>query len=235
MRSLICLLISFFITFPAWAYDIASRDALLNRVIVKLSAEQWVTTKSVLVSIGVNASLNDAGLEKIQDDVLKKLSQLSSAGEWHIISFDRSLDQSGLEKVQIAAQARLPTAALTNLRDKAKNLSKPGVTFTLDNVQFTPSQDEIRAANVALRSDIYQQAKEEVDHLNKLYPDQRYYVHEVDFVGEIVTAPMPQVYMSGMKVAGSNSMQFAVGDKLLISATTVLASVPDHGLIKNIT
>jgi hypothetical protein len=243
MRIFAAILLSLMMTVPAWAMgDLPGiQDALMNRISIRLSAEQYVTTKTALVTVGINAGVSDSGLEKIQDEVLKKLNTLSSAGEWHITSFDRSQDQSGLEKVVISAQARLPSAALVGLRDKTKSMSKPGETFTVDNVEFTPSEDEIRAANILLRNTIYQQAKEEVDRLNKMNPDQKYYIHNIDFVGNIISPQpmMPMVQNAYMAKTAMSSMggapSLAVGNKVELSAIVVLASMPDHGLLKNIT
>ncbi len=232
------LLLGLILATPVFAHE--DGDALLNKVVLKLSSEQWVATKTALVTIGINASVSESDLDKIQDQVLKKVSEFSSQGEWHIVSFDRNEDQSGMEKIRISAQARLPASALTTLREKAKAMSKPGETYTLDNVQFVPSEDELRAANTLLRSNIYQQAKEELDRLNKLYPDQKYYVHNVDFVGLLEPIPqpiLPQNAFVQMRVVGAAASPLAVGDKLELSATVVLAAAPaaDHTLIKNIT
>jgi hypothetical protein len=232
------ILLTLLIISPAWANPTNDgAEGLLNRVSISLSAEQYVPTKTALVSIGVNAGVNDAALQSIQDDILKKLSALSDKGEWHITSFNRTLDQSGLEKVQIEAQARLPTSALPNLRDKAKNMSKPGETYTLDNIEFTPSADELRDANTTLRGQVYQQAKDEVDRLNKMYPDQKFYVHSVNFINGmmpvVVPRPMAMMAMRAGNVQESEN-NLAVGDKLILNAVVVLASMPDPGLIKMI-
>lgn len=242
MRLFAALVLGFFVSASAWASDNGLSDALVNKVTLKLSSEQYVTTKTALVTVGVNAGVNDAGLEKIQDSVLKKLNGLSSAGEWHIVSFDRSQDQSGLEKVQISAQARMPSSALTNLRQKTKDMSQPGETYTLDNVEFTPSEDEIRAANIQLRGMIYQQAKDEVDRLNKAYSDQKFFVHHIDFVNMFIPQPMPMmqanVMRAGMAVAAASQSNLAVGNKVTTEATVTLGSLSplsDHGLIKSIT
>ncbi len=223
------------VTIPVWA-DSDSSDSLLNRVSLQLSSEQWVATKTALVTIGISASVPDAGLEKVQDNALEKLTKLSDKGEWHIVSFNRYLDQSGLENVQMRAQARLPAAALPNLRDRSKTLSKPGEAFTLDNIQFTPSEQELRDANILLRNNIYQQAKEELDRINKIYPDQKYYIHDVNFLSNVTLATMPQVGIMAMnKSAGSNNANsLAVGDKMYLNATIVFATMPDQALIKMI-
>ncbi len=239
MRILVVFLLSFLVT-SVWASDENDRhDAMLNKIVIQFNAEQWVTTKTALVTIGVNATLNAGGLDKIQGEILKKLSDISSQGDWHIVSFDRSQDSSGLDKVTISAHARLPNGSLSALRDRAKALTKPGETFSLDNIAYTPSEDDIRQANTDLRSNIYAQTKDEIDRLDKLYPDQHYYVHDVDFVREVTPiSPMPMAgnYMAMRAAPASAPANLAVGDKLSITATVVLAALPaDHNLLKNIT
>lgn len=232
MRALVSLLLSLLIVSPVWA-DGDQQDSLLNRVSLRMTAEQWVTTKTALVTIGVNVGVSDVGVEKIQDEVLGKLGKISDQGTWHIVSLDRTQDQSGLEKIQIMAQARLPSSALSGLRDKAKAISKPGETFTLDGLQFTPSEDEFRAANIELRSNIYKQAQEELDRLNKAYPTQKYYIHNIDFVSAAMPMPMAQNSFVSVKMAqGVVTRELPVGDKQVLYATVVLASVPDQLVAK---
>ncbi len=230
MRKIVSVLAGLFLMLPAWA-DV-NLEPLLNKVTLQLSAEQWVTTKTALVTVGINASVSDSDVGKIQSTILDKLNQLTGKAEWHIISFDRSQDQSGLEKVQVSAQARLPESALSGIRDKAKSMSKPGETFTLDNVQFTPSDDELRTANTTLRENIYQQAKVELDQLNKQYPDQKFYLHQINFMGELTPGPMPQVMAKFSNGIGAASNNLSVGDKMRITATIVLAAAPSADVVK---
>ena len=230
------LALSFFLACPVWAD--APIDPLLNMVTLQLSAEQWVTTKTALVTVGVNASVSDNDIGKIQSQVKDKLNALSAKGEWHILSFNRNQDQSGLEKIQLTAQARLPESELSGMRDKAKAISKPGETFTVDNVEFIPSNEEVRAANTALRADIYQQAKDELAQLNKVYSDQKYYLHDVNFLGLApIRAQRSQAMMLMQTKSMGNDMAsaaLAVGDKLKLSATVTLSSAPNSDVIKMI-
>jgi len=232
MRAIYLLLVSLLVSLNAWADN--AYEPLLNTVTLELNAEQWVTTQTALVTIGVNASVTGGGLEKIQSNVLSKLNQISNKGEWHIISFNRSLGQSGLEQVQISAQARLPSSDLGGLRDRAKAITKPGETYTLDNVEFTPSENELRDANKNLRNTIYQQARNEIDVLNKANPDQHYYIHNIDFVGRVTPQPpQPMMYkVGGMNTLASNAANISVGNKLSVSATVVLASAPSSDVTK---
>lgn len=229
MQKYLGILAGLLISFSAWAE--MNIEPLLNKVTLQLNAEQWVTTKTALVTIGVNVSVSDNDLGKTQSTIMDKLNQLASKAEWHILSFDRSQDQSGLEKITVSATARLPEPALAGLRDKAKAISKPGETFTLDNVQFTPSDDELRDANSALRNRIYQQAKAELDQLNKEYPDQKYYLHQINFISDVMPEPMAQNKVMMASVARDNT-SLSVGDKLRINATVVLAAAPNQDVVK---
>lgn len=233
MRKIVIGLLGLVFAMPVLAD--ASIEPLMNQVTVQLTAEQWVATKSALVSVGVNASVSDNGIEKVQSQVLDKLARLSNKGDWHLVSFERSQDKSGLERIQILAQARLPSSDLGGLRDKAKEVSKPGETYTIDNVEFTPSDDEIRDANNNLRANIYDQAKAELARLNKAYPEQKYYMHDVNFItGVFPVAAVPQMMYAKVAVDNgpASTAKLAVGDKLRMQATVILAAGPDPTLLK---
>lgn len=205
-------------------------EALLNKISLQLHTEQWITTNSALLSVTVNAAVADQGIEKVQNDVLQKLNQLSSKGEWHVTSYDRELDKSGLESLRISAQARIPQTDLPGLRDKAKNISKPGNTFTIDNVQFTPSEDEQRLGQIAMRNNIYQQAKMELDTINKFYSEQKYYIHEINFLNGLSPQPVPvmrnEMYMKAGAAAVPAATPLDVGNKQELTAYVVLATAP---------
>lgn len=228
MRIITFVLFSLLLSMNVWADN--SYEPLLNTVTLELNAEQWVTTQTALVTVGVNATVSGGGLEKTQSTVMAKLNQISNKGIWHIISFNRSLNQSGLEQIQIAGQARLPSTDLSGLRDRAKAITKPGETYTLENVEFTPSEAELRDANTNLRAGIYQQAKNELATLVKIYPEQHYYLHSVDFIGRVVTPqPMNAMYAKMASPAGTS---ISVGNKLVITATVVLAAAPSLDVAK---
>lgn len=233
MRKIFLGLFGLILTFPCWA-DV-SLDPLFNKVTMQLTAEQWVTTKTALVNVSVNAAVSDTTLEKIHSQVLDKLNKLSNKGEWHLVSYDRSQDKSGLESVKIIAQARLPEAELAGLRDRAKGISKPGETYAIDSIQFTPSDEEIREANNNLRANIYDQIKAELARLSKAYPDQKYVLHDVNFMSDM--SPMPMMATGMMYKANDNGAARApltVGDKLRLMATVVLSANPDPNLLKSV-
>jgi hypothetical protein len=224
MKKLLLLVTGMLLFTSAWAETDLS--TLLNKVTFPLKVQQWVTTKTAEVYVGVNASVTDAGIEKIQNQVLAQLQQLSNQGEWHIISYTRQQDKSGLESIQISAMARLPQPELVNLRGKAKSMSRPGNTYTIDDVRFTPSDDEITQANVMMRGMIYQQAKSEIDALNKMYPEQKYYLYHIDFNAQPIVMPMMEMATARNQIAYA-AAPLKVGNKMELYANVTVASMPD--------
>lgn len=224
----------FFMTFflatlmgSAWASDDLSY--LLNKVVLKMNAEKWVTTNSALVRVVVNAAVSDDGVEAVQRDVKKNLGKLSNTAEWHITSLQRSHDKSGLESLQITAKARLPQAQLAEIRTKTQAMSQPGEKYKVEAIEFTPSQAEIKEAKEALREDIYKQVQKEISKLNKLYPKQTYYVHEIDFLNypEPIAqrSKMNRGAMMAMAVMPEAGPELDVGNKLTLNASVILGSM----------
>jgi hypothetical protein len=211
---------------------------LLNKINLQLKAEQWVTTQTALVHVAVNATVNTQGIEKVQSSVMQHLSSLSQKADWHITSLNRQQEKSGLESVQIYIEARLPQSELNALRDKAKSISHPGETFTIDSIEFTPSDEELKQANINLRNNIYNQAKNEIDSLNKLYPDQKYYLHSIDFMSSPGPMPVAAAYMKAdsMNMA-PRSAPLSVGNKQELMAIISISSIAEpvrKGLAPNI-
>jgi hypothetical protein len=226
MKKLAIFALGFIIASPVFADNDLS--TLLNKVSLQLTANKWITSQTAKVMISVDAGLSDQGIEKLQGDVLAKLSQIAG-GDWHITGFTRSQDKSGLESVHINAEARLPQAQLADLRGKAKSVSKPGETYTVSAVQFTPSDEEVTQSNIVLRGMIYQQAKAEIDALNKVYPDQKFYIYQIDFNSMPSVMPMAARTMEvNMAAAASPApAPLNVGGKQYMTANVILASTPE--------
>lgn len=226
MKKIMLLLLASLLTTSAWAA--VDLSTLLNKVQMQLKVEQWLTTQTAEVNVSVNASVNDQGIERIQNHVLSKLKQLSNRGEWHIIRYNRVKDASGLESVRISAQVRLPQSELASLRSKAKSISKPGEDYKIDRISFTPSDDEVRVAKDELREKIYEYAKKEIAKLNKIYPTEKFYIYRIDFTNAPAIMPMAEnaMYRSA-KVGGVAAQPLNIGNKLDMLASVTLASMPE--------
>ncbi|MCW5590251.1 MAG: hypothetical protein KIT27_11395 [Legionellales bacterium] len=228
MKLLMRLTIFTFLFISCFAFAATPAQPILNQVSFQLKAEQWASTQSAKVTVMVNASLNTGGLEQIHAQLLKQLTQLSAQGEWHITRFYRNQDQSGLENLQISAEARLPNNALANLRDVAKKISKPGETFTIQAIDYSPSLMEVEKVRSLLRNSIYQQAQDELTRLNKIYPDAHFTLHAIDF-NPMQIMPMARMTNELVRVSPTQNnaadATLAINDKITMMANIQLASV----------
>lgn len=209
-----------------------------NRVTFQLQTEKWVLTDTAEVTVGISATLDKMGLSQARTQILEKLAILSKDADWHIIAFDRSQNQSGLEQLQAEAQARLPEKSLSDLRDKAKEISKPGLAFDIQNIVFVPSLADFEKARIDLRSMIYADAQAEVDKLNKAFPNQKYSVHSISFRDEgmpmpVINRPVYAAFVGGgagaaVNKASAPEQSLTVSNKIQTTAMVTLDSAVDN-------
>lgn len=205
----------------------------LDHVTLQLSAERWAKTTSAKVTVSVEATLTKENLAVLREQIMGNLNKIA-AGDWHITQFDRTLDSSGLEKLSALAEARIDEKSLSNINAQALAVTKPGATYKVQNVEFAPSLAELEAVKAAVRADIYRQATNEIATLNKLYPEQKYTLHNLNFLGFVIQ-PGPQPRMSSemntmVMTAGSSKMaasSLSVSDQIQLTATVDIAATRD--------
>jgi len=223
---------------------------IINPSIVELQlqAEQWVKTNTALVTISADITLdkNNSFLQT-REQLLQKLNNLAEKTTWNITAFNTFQSDSGLEQIHVEAQARLQETILGTLREKTKSLSKPGLTLRVVSTDFTPSLDELEIAKANLRSVIYNEAKQETDRINKIYPEQNYLLHSITFQP---TQPMPIPFNAmlaratadgvGAGAAGgsykntaADTSILAVSTKMQLTATVDLSSSTSKEITKN--
>lgn len=163
----------------------------------QLTAEQWVSTSTANVIVNVDASVNQTGPDIIQQQMNQGLQTIAK-GDWQIVDMQRSQDSSGLESVHMQAQARLPVAAIANIRTQAYALSKPGIKYTIADTQYQPTLADTQAARMALRQKLYQQIETELKTVNQVYGDERFQLAQVTFGdGNVYTSQEPGPMMRG--------------------------------------
>lgn len=202
----------------------------LDQVMFQVSAKQWVSTQSALLTVNVNATLGNADLVKARADIMDKLGKIAS-GEWHLTQFNRSQDSSGLEKLYVEAQARVPQAALTDVYRNAKDVSKPGAAYSVTGVEFKPDLQEVQQVKAQLRERLYQDVNDELARLNKVYGTQHYTVSQLLIVdGDNAVPPQqPQAYdMRKMNVTmmavAAPEPTLSVSNELIMSAMVIAGS-----------
>ncbi|KTD25745.1 MULTISPECIES: hypothetical protein [Legionella] len=202
---------------------------MLDKVVFQVSAKQWVTTQSALLTVNINATLTNADLVKTRAEIMSNLNKIAT-GQWQLTQFDRSQDSSGLEKLFVAAQARVPQAGLTDIYQNAKNVSKPGATYEINGVEFKPSLEEFQQVRAQLRDYLYQQINGELNRLDKTYTNQNYSVHRIYFFEGDQVMPMAKAYQPralntmAMEAVSAPAPALTVSNELVMNAIVELAS-----------
>jgi hypothetical protein len=202
----------------------------LDQVIYQVSTEAWVTTKSADVNVTVDATMDKSGLTQMRADMMSNFKRIADV-EWHITQFNRMQDASGLERINAVAQARVPEEKLSVVREQAKSVSRPGANYQVSNIQFTPTLAEIEKVRLTLRDELYQKINEEITRLNKVYPQQGYTVHRIDFLGMMApNAESQQVNRSAkVMMVQADIPSLVVSNKLQVSADVIIAANRDKG------
>lgn len=204
------------LSFSAWA-----EAPILNKIRFQLAVEDWVVTERAKVIVSVDATLTESRPDTFQKEIQSDLASLGK-GEWKITHLERRKDETGLEKVRLFAEARLPEAALSEVNKQIHKLNRAGKQFRIADVQFLPTLSEVEAVQARLREQIYRLAQEEITRLNKLHPQVEYFIHEIYLTQENLVEPV--AYLSVEKVAAVADA-LAVNNKVTVRAEVIIAAV----------
>jgi len=206
-----------------------------DRVVLDVAAEDWVTTKTARVIMNVETAVT-GNASSSRENMTKALESLIKT-DWRLISFDRTQDRTGLERWSAMFEARIPENQLAGIHDSVKKVSKPGMQITVGGIDFSPTLDEIQAAQSQLRVKIYKQVNDQLAALNAALPGRSYRIALVDFTGRGDMMPMraPRAMRmnkemmaedaaSGAEPAMEQSMERS--QKLMLTANVVFAVTP---------
>lgn len=197
-------------------------------VVMTLSAEGWVETKTARVVAVADIALGAENRSTVRDRVLGAFKKVSPEAEWRISRLDRSQDSAGLERWRATAETRLPESALGGLDARARSASAPGLQVRVQSVDFVPTLAEREATLGALRADIYARAKAEAERLAKVWPDRGYRVTRIDFLAE-GPLPRPVSFTAAQARDGAEQAKaadfatFNVAQKVVLRAQVTLA------------
>ncbi len=228
MRRVLAKILSLMVVAPlALAEGIP--QPILDKIVFQVSAKQWVSTQSALLNVNINATLTNADLVKARADIMDRLAKIAK-GEWHLLSFERSQDSSGLEKLYVQAQARVNQDALTEVYQNAKSVSIPAAKKEKSKNQFKPHHQQTNTQNTTEREQLYQQVNDEIVRMNKAYPTQNYTVNQLVFVSGDNPPVQPRPYQAKeantMMLAGvaASAPNLNVSNELTLTAIVEAAS-----------
>lgn len=206
--------------------DVIVPQMVLDKILFQVSAKQWVTTQTALLTVNINATLNNADLIQARSEIMESLNKIAK-GDWHLVQFDRSQDSSGLEKLFVQAQVRVEQSALTDIYQNAKTVSTPGKKYEVNTIEFKPSLEDTQAVRAKLREELYRQVNDELSRMNKAYPTQNYSVGNLVFVegGDVPVAPRAyQAKEMNTMVMAAAPAPLTVSNELIMTAMVEAAS-----------
>jgi hypothetical protein len=211
-----------------------------DRVMFDLSAEDWVTTKTAHVTATVEAAVTAGTAGATRAEMTKVVNDLAKA-DWRLTSFDRSQDQTGMERWSATFEARLPENDLGGLNETAKKLSKAGLQLTIADIDFSPTLEETEAVRGTLRAQIYKIANDQLAVLNAALPGRNYRIALVNFTGTgDDTVPMPQVVRGRLAAPMAATAMIAPepppqiapplerAEKVSLTARVIFAATPER-------
>ncbi len=227
MKQLLLTLTVLLFTLPAIAQDAKWHD---DRIVLQLTAEDYVTASTARVIVNVVASLKGDAAQT-RKDILAAADKIAKGANWRIINFNNSTDQAGLERWDAALEARLPEVQLSGLNNAAKAASRPGLQFTVGSSDLTPTLDELETGRAKLRETLLKKAQDELARLNKA-AGKTYRLADINFMGGAMPLPQPQYMAKTMRAAApemamaadaaAGSGGFSTDNKIQMSATVVL-------------
>jgi len=188
-----------------------------DQVVLNLTTEGWVKTDTARVTVFVDLVQQKETPEGLKKRIDASLNSLAKDTEWRFTSSNQRLDQTGLNRWYVTAEARLHEKVLSGLQDRAESASSPGYKVGITNVDFTPSLGEFEKLRSDLRADIYKQAVSEAEQLNAAMPGPDYHVQRVDFAAQYPVARMETARPQTMMLKSSDSGGAGGGSELLVS------------------
>lgn len=228
MRKISLIIILMILFYSVHANNVNS-TVPLDKIIFPLSAQQWLNTDTAVLSVNLNVTLNNSDIVQARKEIMANLSKIC-VGEWHIMQFKRSQDNSGLEKLFVQARIRAAQNNLNAVFQHAKAVSKPGATYEIANIEFIPSFEDIQKLKAKLREIIYQQAQYELNKINQIYSTQKYSLYSLKIIEHTPIAqpqalPLAAQNTMLMRASPSNdASSMAVGNKITLHAIIEAAS-----------
>lgn len=204
----------------------APQQMTLDTISFQTSAKQWVTTQTALLSVNINITLSDANVVKARAHIMESLDKIAQ-GEWHLTQFERSQDSSGLEKLFVQAQIRVPQNLSTNVYQRAKTISQSGAQYIINGIEFKPSLEEVQKIRALVRNQLHQQITSELMQINKIYPNQKYTLSNLVIVdGEGSVPPVASRAKNAVLFASgaSTATLVPVSNELVLTAYVEVAS-----------
>jgi uncharacterized protein YggE len=230
--SVFALVVLTLLSAPAARAQEAPNRQQDDRVIIDLSGEDWVTTKTARVTVNVEAAVSASNAGSTREEMYKAVNDLVKA-DWRLTEFNRSQDSTGLEHWSAGFEARVPENQLSGLGEMAKKVSKAGMQVSVGDIDFSPTLEEMETARAAVRAQIYKEANDQLTAVNAAIPGRNYRIALINFAGDDQPMPQPprsfitKTHMMAMGApAAAPEAPAERAEKVTLSARVVFAATP---------
>lgn len=206
-----------------------------DKVTMNLSAEDWVTTKTARVIVGVEAAVTAKTSGNMRKAMASNVDKIAKA-DWRLTNFYRTQDKTGMERWSASYEARLPESILSGLNEQAKKKSKAGMQLKIRNIDFAPTLDERQTVKSTLRTKIYKLANEQLKELNANMGDTKYRISMINF-SRSNYAPRNNRRMMAKSMDSSGGAEMLMAspsmeksEKMTVNANIVFASTPTQAI-----
>ncbi len=143
------------------------------------SVEELIVSDTVKVTLKVTKILSD----NIDFNIKNTLREVYEV-DWTITNLSR-YEETGLERINATAIARIPDSQISKINTKAKEVSKAGLEIQVSEFDYSPQRNKIEETKRSLRERIYKLAEDEAALLNIITKDGKLHpwrIGRVEFV-----------------------------------------------------
>jgi hypothetical protein len=197
----------------------------------QLRADTVVVSDTVKIIVHINALVPSDSTENALRAEIKAALASFLPTQWQINGIERASDDSGFERVQMRATARVNETENYNLEGRAKAVSRQGLQLGDVEVDSTVPAPMLEEAEKALRATILKNAKEEAAALADV-TGRNYRVGAVNFQNQgdpairkmamASTTANATPYGSGFAAGGGDDESLANAQKVSLSANVTL-------------
>lgn len=200
-----------------------------NQITLQLQEEGWVTSKTALVTVGIQAATSkDDSVQLIQQITNKLKSVITDSSPWKLVGLSTEKNSAGLMAISATMNARLNNDQLTQLQGAIDKLNKAGEQFTIQNIDYQPQLSEISAEKTRLRDLIYHDVLEQQKVINTAFSSTNYQLQTLMFNEPYVAGNAPVMFASvggATRMASAQNTTTPYSQQLMLTASVTFSSI----------
>lgn len=164
-----------------------SKNFIEDFINLSLSEDTTVVNDTVRIVASINALVQPGQTDdELRADIRATMAKFIPEVSWQFANLSRSTDASGVERVSLSASTRVAEKENSNLDNRARMASRPGLTISSVSVDTAIPRTMLEKAEQDLRLSLLRKARAEVALVNAVFDlsegsPEAYRVHTVNF------------------------------------------------------